>query len=98
MGAGIRMIPIRPGVATRRGIGRGKRRLSIPVGFNDKFWFDDKGHPHTERLHTIERYPRTDLGHMTIEATIDDPGAYEKPSTAVGRAQIMVGQELMEYI
>ena len=44
------------------------------VGFNDKFWFDYKGHPHTEKLHTIERYSRTDLGHMSIEVTIDDPG------------------------
>jgi len=25
------------------------------VGFNDRFWFDFKGHPHTERLHIIER-------------------------------------------
>ena len=97
MGAGIRMIRSDLVWPLGGALG-GKRRLSIPVGFNDKFWFDDKGHPHTERLHTIERYTRTDLGHMTIEATIDDPGAYEKPSTAVGRAQIMVGQELMEYI
>ncbi len=43
------------------------------VGFNDKFWFDYKGHPHTEKLHTIERYTRTDLGNMSIEVTIDDP-------------------------
>jgi hypothetical protein len=76
----------------------GKTLVVDTVGFNDKFWFDYKGHPHTEKLHTIERYTRTDLGHMTIETTIDDPGAYEKPFTAVGRAQIMVGQELMEYI
>jgi hypothetical protein len=32
------------------------------VGFNDKFWFDYKRHPHTEKLHTIERYTRTDFG------------------------------------
>jgi hypothetical protein len=24
------------------------------VGFNDKFWFDFKGHPHTERLHDAD--------------------------------------------
>jgi hypothetical protein len=76
----------------------GKTLVVDTVGFNDKFWFDYKGHPHTEKLHIIERYTRTDLGHMTIETTIDDPGAYKKPFTAVGRAQIMVGQELMEYI
>jgi len=68
------------------------------IGFNDKFWFDYMGHPHTEKLHTIERYTRTDLGHMSIEVTIDDPGAYKQPFTTVGRATLMVGQELLEYI
>jgi len=68
------------------------------VGFNDKFWFDYKGHPHTEKLHTIERYTRTDLGHMAIEVTIDDPGAYAKPFTTAGKATLMPGTELLEYI
>jgi hypothetical protein len=68
------------------------------VGFNDKFWFDYMGHPHTEKLHTIERYTRTDMGHLAIEVTIDDPGAYTQPFTTVGRAQLMVGAELLEYI
>src|SRR5262245_61735817 len=30
------------------------------VGFNEKFWLDRQGTPHTERLHTIERWTRTD--------------------------------------
>ena len=30
------------------------------VGFNDKFWFDRRGTPHTEQLHTIERWTRVD--------------------------------------
>jgi hypothetical protein len=68
------------------------------VGFNDKFWFDYVGHPHTEKLHTIERYTRTDLGNMSIEVTIDDPGTFTKPFTTVGRARIMAGTELLEYI
>jgi len=68
------------------------------VGLNDKFWFDYLGHPHTEKLHTIERYTRTDLGNMTIEVTIDDPGAYAKPFTTTGRARLQPGMELIEYI
>ena len=68
------------------------------IGFNDKFWFDYKGHPHREKLHTVERYTRTDLGHMAIEVPIDDPGAYMKPFTTVGRATLMPGAELLEYI
>ena len=68
------------------------------VGFNNKFWFDYAGHPHTEQLHTVERYNRTDLGNMNIEVTITDPGAYAKPFTTTGRARIMAGTELLEYI
>ena len=68
------------------------------VGFNDRFWFDYVGHPHTEALHTIERYTRPDAGHLSIEVTIDDPKTYTKPFTTQGRANLMVGQELLEYI
>jgi len=68
------------------------------IGFNDKFWFDYKGHPHTEKLHTIERYTPIDQGHMRIEVTIDDPGAYKQPFTTVGRATLMPDAELIEYI
>jgi hypothetical protein len=32
------------------------------VGYNDKFWMDHRGHPHSEKLHTIERWTRKDMG------------------------------------
>ncbi|MBZ5578548.1 MAG: hypothetical protein LAP40_18460 [Acidobacteriia bacterium] len=68
------------------------------VGFNDKFWFDFAGHPHTEKLHTIERYTRTDLGTLVDEVTVEDPGAYTKPFTIVGRNRLDPKGEIMEYI
>jgi hypothetical protein len=68
------------------------------VGFNDTFWLDYLGHPHTEKMHTIERYTRTDMNTLNIEVTIDDPGAYTKPFTTAGRARLMPGEELMEYV
>ena len=69
------------------------------VGFNDKFWFDRRGHPHTEQLHTIERFTRKDMGHMEIKVTVDDPGAYSKPFTMTFNARLSnPGDELMEYI
>jgi hypothetical protein len=68
------------------------------VGFNDKFWLDCLGHPHTEKMHTIERYTRTDMNTLNIEVTIDDPGAYTKPFTTTGRARLMPGEDLMEYV
>src|SRR5437016_86952 len=30
------------------------------TSFNDKSWLDQAGHPHTDRMHLIERYTRTD--------------------------------------
>jgi hypothetical protein len=68
------------------------------VGFNDLFWFDFVGHPHTEQLHTIERYTRTDMATLAEEVTIDDPGAYKHPFTIVASHRLLPGDELMEYI
>jgi hypothetical protein len=68
------------------------------IGFNDKFWFDFRGHPHTQQLHTIERYTRKDLGTLVNEVTIDDPGAYSKPFKVTFTAKFLPGEELMEYI
>jgi len=69
------------------------------VGFNDRFWFDFKGHPHTERLHIVERYTRTSASTLVNEITIDDPGAYARPFTVRFTAELApAGDELMEYI
>jgi hypothetical protein len=68
------------------------------IGFNDKFWFDFAGHPHTDQMHTIERYRRPDLEHLEWETYIDDPGAYTKPFTVYGRVNLLPNEELMEYI
>jgi hypothetical protein len=68
------------------------------VGFNDRFWFDAKGHPHTDQLHTVERYTRKDLATLTVETTIIDPGAYVKPFKVGYSARYAPKDELMEYI
>ena len=69
------------------------------VGFNDLTWMDNYGHLHSDKMHTVERYTRTDLGNMRIEILIDDPVAYTRPFTLTFAAQLMgPGQELMEYM
>jgi hypothetical protein len=67
-------------------------------GYNDKTWFDFAGHPHTEQLHTVERFRRPDFGHIDYEVDITDPGAYTKPFTLYGLFPLMLGGEIMEYI
>ena len=68
------------------------------VGFNERFWFDRSGLPHTNQLHTIERFTRIHLDTVRYELTIDDPGAYTAPFT--GRLVLLSesGTELFEYV
>ena len=68
------------------------------VGFNDLFWFDFVGHPHTTQLKTVERYTRTKFGELEVVTTVTDPGAYAKPFTVKFRHTLRPGWELMEYI
>ena len=81
-------------------IGRwdGETLVVDTVGFNDRFWFDFAGHPHTERLHIVERYRRPDFDHLEYDITVDDPGAYTRPFTLHGHSTYQPREELMEYI
>jgi len=68
------------------------------VGFNDRSWLDPQGHPHTEQMRVTERLRRPDLGHLEIEFTIDDPGAYKNPWTMKRVADLDSGDEVGEYV
>jgi hypothetical protein len=52
------------------------------VGFNEKAWIDNLGIPTTDRLHTLERFTRTNYSTLKYEITIEDPGAYTAPWTS----------------
>ncbi len=49
------------------------------IGVNDRSWLDQLGHPHTERLHYIERYKKNAANTLSLDITVDDPGAYTAP-------------------
>jgi len=68
------------------------------VGFNDKTWLDDAGHPHTERLHGIEKYTRASPAKMNYEVTIEDPGAYTEAWKSTSTLEFRKGQRLEEDI
>jgi hypothetical protein len=76
----------------------GDTLLVDTVGFNESFWLDRRGLPHTDKLHTIERFTRTDSNTIKYEATIDDPGAYTKPWTGTFNLRWEGGTELFEYV
>jgi hypothetical protein len=69
------------------------------IGYNDKFWFDARGTPHTEQLHTIERWTRVNNGTLVNNFTLDDPGAFSRPVQLRFEARLAAaGIDLMEYI
>jgi hypothetical protein len=81
-------------------IGRweGETLVIDTVGLNDRVWQDLSGRPQTEKAHIVERYRRADLGHMELEITIDDPGAYTRPWKIRRLLQLAPGEEILEYI
>jgi hypothetical protein len=68
------------------------------VGFNDRSWLDPQGHSHTEQMRVIERFRRPDLGHLEIEFTVDDPGAYAKPWVFRRASELDLKDEVGEYV
>jgi len=68
------------------------------VGFNEDFWLDRGGTPHTLRLHTIERFTRTNFNTIDYQVTIDDPAAYAQPWTGRFNLAWEAGTELFEYV
>jgi hypothetical protein len=68
------------------------------TGFVDETWLDFRGHPATDALHLIERYRRTDFGHLQIEFTIDDPKAYVKPWNVTMSFDLLPDTELIEHL
>ena len=57
----------------------GETLIVDSFGFNDRTWLNDRGLPHTEALRMRERYRRPDFGHLQVDVTFTDPGAYTKP-------------------
>jgi hypothetical protein len=65
------------------------------AGFNDRTWLA-RNFPHTESLRMTERYRRTDFGHLEIEATLQDSGAYSRPWTFRVSAQLAADTEMVD--
>jgi hypothetical protein len=66
------------------------------IGVHDWTRLDTIGHPHSERLHLVTTFRRTDVDHMSYTVTVDDPETYTKPWTNERTFTRLEG-ELMEY-
>jgi hypothetical protein len=68
------------------------------TGFNESFWLDRRGIPHTEALRTLERFTRTAAGTIVYEVVLDDPGVYTAPWTGGFNLRWEADTELFEFI
>jgi hypothetical protein len=68
------------------------------VGFNEDFWMNRDGLPHTAQLRLTERLTRTDFDTLDYQVMIDDPGAYTAPWTSGYTLGWSAGREIFEYV
>lgn len=68
------------------------------IGFNEGTWIEAEGFPHTDRLHMVERFARSDFNTLKYEVTVDDPGAYTRVWTGGFNLRWNSGAELFEYV
>ena len=81
-----------------RGHWEGDSLVVDSIGFNEAFWMDRAGSPHTEKLHFIEKFTRTDHDTLRYEVTVDDPGAYTETWSNSFQMRWNANQELFEYV
>jgi hypothetical protein len=71
------------------------------TNFTDTSWMSAEGRVsfHSDALHMVERYRRTDLNHLEIEATVEDPKVLSKPWVAPKQTlQLAPFDQIMELI
>jgi hypothetical protein len=95
--AAIPPIRIRRGTGIRSAAGTATRWWWIASASTRESGSIIESHPHSDKLHIIERYHRPDLGHLEIEITVDDPGVLAKPWTQK-RVADLAHEEIFEFI
>jgi len=66
------------------------------IGVNGWTRLDTIGHPHSDAMHLIQTFLRTDAGHIAYTITVDDPKAYTRPWKNE-RTFMLMNTEIMEY-
>jgi hypothetical protein len=69
------------------------------IGMNDKSFVDNYRTPHTQQIHVVERFKAVDGGKaLQVTATVEDPGAYNMPWSAVQRWKRGPERQILEQI
>lgn len=70
----------------------------VTTNIKDGEWLDILGSPLTDAATVTERFRRPSFGRMEIDITVDDPKAYTRPWTVRFNQEIMVDEELIEFV
>jgi hypothetical protein len=82
-----------------RGHWEGNTLVVDTVGLTDRTVIDEVGMPHSDELHVIERYTRTDANTLEIVVTIDDPKTFtQKWDAKTFYKRARSDQHFIEYI
>ena len=81
-----------------RGRWEGDELIVETTSFRDGGWLDILGSPRTDEATITEVIRRPTYGRMEIDITIDDPKAYTEPFTVRVNQEIMVDEDLIEFI
>ena len=76
----------------------GDELVVTTTNFRDGEWLDIIGSPLTDEATVTERFRRPSFGRMQIDITVDDPKAYTEPWTVRFNQNIMVDEELIEFV
>jgi len=68
------------------------------TNFRDGGWLDLIGSPLTDAGRITERFRRPTFARMEIDVTIEDAKAYTRPFTVRLYQELMLGDELIEYV
>ena len=68
------------------------------TGLRDDGWLDINGSPLTDEAKLTERFRRPAFGRMEIDLMVDDPKAYTRPWTVRVNLEIMVDEDLIEFV
>jgi hypothetical protein len=59
---------------------------------------DGFNHPKSPAMRIVERFNRTDYGHMKVQVTVNDPTYYSKPFSYTYTQTLVPDDDLLEYI
>jgi hypothetical protein len=76
----------------------GDELVVTTTNFRDGEWLDILGSPLTNEAVVTERFRRPSFGRLEIDVTVNDPKAYTRPWTVRVSQELMVDEELIEFV